>query len=426
MKKILVIILSVYSLFISSYSAYALSGTDFRPGRIIDDVVFFNKNSMTVAQIQDFLNSKVSNCETNHSSTSGDSGTVYSPPFVCLKDFYENPNDKYIINYNYKDVAGNDKSEQRVFYRNNAYEFTSLSPNYKNGNFVEGIVSIRATIKSIAGIRPAGAISAAQIIYNAAQKYNINPQVLLVTLQKEQGLITDSWPVAWQFQAAMGYGCPDNGPCSSRYSGFSSQVENAAWQFRAYTNNPDSYNFKAGVSRYIQFNPSSTCGGSTIYLENQSTANLYNYTPYQPNSAALANMSGSSAGGSVSCGAYGNRNFFWYFNNWFGTTLFVKNTENANFIFGDFNGDGSNELSTFYPYDNKTYTIIDSYLTTPQIQWNSGPGNWESNRTKLVSGDFNGDGKADVGALYDYGNSRIAWWVFYGNSTGLSAPVKNG
>jgi len=321
MKKIFVILSLISTLsFLPSYAS-ALSGSDFNPGRIIDDVVFFNKDSMTVAQIQDFLSSKVLNCETNHPSTSGDSGTVYSPPFVCLKDFYENPDDKYVINYNYKDVAGNNKSEQRFFYRNNAYEFTSLNPNYKNGNFNEGIVSIRATVKSIAGVKPSGAISAAQIIYNAAQKYNINPQVLLVTLQKEQGLITDTWPVAWQFQAAMGYGCPDSGPCSSQYSGFYSQVENAAWQFRAYTNNPDSYNFKAGVNRYIQFNPSSSCGGSTVYLENQSTANLYNYTPYQPNSAALMNMSGISAGGSVSCGAYGNRNFFWYFTNWFGSTF---------------------------------------------------------------------------------------------------------
>src|SRR5690606_8182666 len=42
---------------------------------------------------------------------------------------------------------------------------------------------------------------------------------------------------------------------------------------------------------------------------------LYNYTPYQPNAAAL-----SAGWGTAPCGAYGNRNFYLYFTGWFGST----------------------------------------------------------------------------------------------------------
>ena len=44
--------------------AHALSGSDFNPGRIIDDSVFFNKDAMSVTDIQNFLQSQVSSCQT--------------------------------------------------------------------------------------------------------------------------------------------------------------------------------------------------------------------------------------------------------------------------------------------------------------------------------------------------------------------------
>jgi hypothetical protein len=320
MKKLFVILSLISTLSFLPSSASALSGSDFNPGRIIDDLVFFNKNSMSVSQIQDFLNSKVPTCDTNHAGFTGGTGTIYSSPFICLKDFYENPDAPYTVNFTYKNTSGVDTTGSRTYYENNSYRYTSLTPVYTNGDYTQGY-SLKGTMTNIAGVKPAGAISAAQIIHNAAQTYNINPQVLLVTLQKEQGLITDTWPASWQYQAAMGYGCPDTAPCSAGYAGFSKQVFSAAYQFRRYTDNPDSYNFKGGTTRYVQYNPSASCGGTNVAIVNQATANLYNYTPYQPNAAALANMSDSSAGGSASCGAYGNRNFFWYFNRWFGSTV---------------------------------------------------------------------------------------------------------
>ena len=52
-----------------------------------------------------------------------------------------------------------------------------------------------------------------------------------------------------------------------------------------------------------------------MFIQNQATAGLYNYTPYQPNAAALAAGYGGDA-----CSAYGNRNFWNDFTDWFGPT----------------------------------------------------------------------------------------------------------
>lgn len=154
--------------------------------------------------------------------------------------------------------------------------------------------------------------TAAHIIWQAAQDYRINPQVLIVLLQKEQGLITDTFPHNRQYRAATGYGCPDTAACSSQYYGFKNQVRKAAAMFRTvldggWTNYPLGWN-------YVQYNPNSACGGSWINIRSLATSALYRYTPYQPNASALA----AGYGVGDSCGAYGNRNFYNYFEDWFG------------------------------------------------------------------------------------------------------------
>jgi len=277
------LVLSMAMPFVANKNTKALSSSDFNTGRIIDDVVFRNKNSMSVQQIQDFLNAKVPTCDRNHTGFTGSSGAAYSPPWTCLKEYNENTSSL----------------------QNNIGQFNTDGSPYQ----------------------VPGGISAAQIIWNAGQQYNINPQVILATLQKESGIVTDTWAASWQYKTAMGYGCPDTGPnnsanCSANYFGFYNQVNDAAWQFNQYIINPSSYNFQSGVTRYIQYSPDVNCGGSNVAIQTASTAALYNYTPYQPNVGASTGLSDSSPGSTVSCGAYGNRNFFWYFNVWFGPTTF--------------------------------------------------------------------------------------------------------
>lgn len=254
--------------FVSPQKANAVTGADWKPGRIIDDSIFFNKNAMSVGQIQAFLNAKVPVCAKNHSAYS----STYPPPYTCLKDYQENTTtgESNVGRYN------SDGSPFQV----------------------------------------PGGKSAAQIIWDAAQTYTINPQTLLVMLQKEQSLITDDWPLITQYQKAMGQSCPDTAPCDPAFAGFYRQVSGAAWQLRHYINNPTWFNYRMGVTRYVLYNPNSSCGGTNVFIENNATAALYNYTPYQPNPGALNNLYGTAP-----CGAYGNRNFWRLFNDWFGTTI---------------------------------------------------------------------------------------------------------
>jgi hypothetical protein len=258
----------------TAQQASALSGSEFQAGRIIDDSIFYNPNTMTIQQIQQFLEAKVPVCDTwgtqmRGSITRAQHGTNNGnpPPYTCLRDFRQDTVAK-------------------------PYE-AGLCNGYGVANH-----------------------SAADIIYTVAQSCGINPKVLLVLLQKEQSLITDDWPWNAQYRSATGYGCPDTAPCDAQYYGFFNQVYAAARGFKYYAKNPNSFNYLAGRNNFIQYNPNSGCSGTTVFIQNQATAGLYNYTPYQPNAAALNNLYGTGDG----CSAYGNRNFWRMFNDWFGST----------------------------------------------------------------------------------------------------------
>lgn len=256
----------------------ALSGSQFNPGRIIDDSVFYSSSSMSATQIQNFLNSKVPTCDTWGTKPSGRSGyptradwgraNGVPPPYKCLKSYTANTS--------------------------NIAPESGLCKGYsgKSGE------------------------TAAQIIYKVSQSCGISPKVILVMLQKEQSLVTDDWPWPIQYQKAMGAFCPDTAPCDSGYSGFFKQVYYGAERFKVYAANPDSFNYKARRNNTILWHPNNACGTSNVFIENQATASLYIYTPYRPNQAALNNLYGTGDG----CSSYGNRNFWRMFNDWFGTT----------------------------------------------------------------------------------------------------------
>lgn len=159
-------------------------------------------------------------------------------------------------------------------------------------------------------------VSAATAIKQAADLFKISPQVLLATLEKEQGIVTRSDCPDWRYRTAMGFGCPDTAPCDAQWFGLSRQLYQGARHFRGYFDQNSGWfiPFTPGT-RYIQYNPSASCGGKNVSIQNRATASLYSYTPYQPNTATLA----AAPGQSVACGAYGNLNFWRYFNNWFGS-----------------------------------------------------------------------------------------------------------
>lgn len=245
------LVLVIGSVILFSGSVSAVVASEFKAGNIIDNSIFFNKNTMNTGDIQNFLNAKVTNCQAG---------------YTCLKNYSQT--------------------------------FNSVAADA----YCAGIIG--------------GNKSAADIIFNVAQACGVNPQSLIVLLQKEQSLVTDTWPTTSQYTIATGYGCPDTAGCDEQYYGFFNQVYHAARQFKRYVQQPQLFNYAVGRTSYVQYNPNAACGGTNVTMFNGATAALYNYTPYQPNSAALANLYGLGDG----CSAYGNRNFWRLFNDWFGST----------------------------------------------------------------------------------------------------------
>jgi hypothetical protein len=237
-------------------SADAADLRAFDPGYIISDALFYDSGTMSSAAIQSFLAQKGSSCAAAAGKT-------------CLKDFH-----------------------QTTWTRTADTRCTRTYTGASNE-------------------------TAAQIIAKVASACGINPQALVVMLQKEQGLVTATQGgSAAGYQAAMGYGCPDTAVCSTQYYGFFNQVYMAAHQYQNYAKNPMGYGYRAGMVNLVLYSPNAACGSSGVYIQNQATASLYNYTPYQPNAAALA----AGYGIGNSCSAYGNRNFWNYFTDWFGPT----------------------------------------------------------------------------------------------------------
>ncbi len=82
-----VLLFLIVGVFFSGHSS-ALSGSEFNAGRIIDDAVFFNSNSMSVGEIQNFLNGKVT-CDTNGAKmTGGGDSCPVCCKSGCADNFY--------------------------------------------------------------------------------------------------------------------------------------------------------------------------------------------------------------------------------------------------------------------------------------------------------------------------------------------------
>ena len=275
----------------------AASLKNFKAGNIISDYMMSNYTSMSEEEIQNFLTSKNSCNNTDY-------------------NLYESLSSRY----------------------------PNIKWHFENGHFIclsEELFGDGETIGE--------GETAAHIIWQTAQDYQINPQVLIVLLQKESSLITDAYPNSINYRSATGYGCPDTAACSEKYYGFKNQVRNAAKLFRTvldggWTNYPLGEN-------YIKYNPDSSCGGSIVNIENLATSALYRYTPYQPNAGAIA-----AGYGTAPCGAYGNRNFYLYFSDWFGDP-----TANISFVSLQTPRyfELKNDANRINPFTNEQYDVLE-------------------------------------------------------------------
>ena len=198
---VLVIVIGLLFACLAAPKAEALDNN-----RVIDESIYYNKNSMSEAQIQEFLESENSYLQS-----------------------YTVPNDVVI------------------------------GPS----------VNVR-------GWR------ASAVIYWCAQWNGLNPKVILVTMQKEQSLVTSPTLPLGQYSLdwAMGYAVPENSERNYAFQGFAMQV---AWGSLCLKNRSDwaiSHNPNNALFNTYWVGYTINIDGQSVYLSNGPTAALYAYTPH--------------------------------------------------------------------------------------------------------------------------------------------------
>ena len=266
--------------------ASAATASDFNPGYLISDSLFYDSASMNEAQVQQFLIDHTGRCDAG---------------YTCLKDYAQ---------------------PTQTITADNPFNFAPSGARYCNGYVGSNWES------------------AASIIAKTAQSCGISPKALIVLLEKEQTLVSRNNPSQQNYRAATGNGCPDTSACDPSVAGFFFQMYHGARAFQRYTKNSRDYNFQPFQTENPQYHPNGGCGTQPVYMANAATAALYNYTPYAPNAAALNNLYGSGD----TCSSYGNRNFWRIYSDWFGSPINGMNNSDAlslvNSVYNDVLGRG--------------------------------------------------------------------------------------
>ncbi len=209
--------------------------------------------------------------------------------------------------------------------------------------------------------------TAAELIWDAAQASGLNPQVILVTLNKEQGLIGNALaPDRLQraLNHAMGFDCPDGSGCGNLFPGFYYQLfGNVDTQGNKYLGATKSlmrsFNTPGGRGPTVNGVPAkvgenvilnNTLGDFTgifvqqiVTLGNRATAALYRYTPHVFN---------------------GNYNFWKFFTSWFrypNGTILVSSFDRTYFIIED----GARLRLPFFVADVRKLDVTTAITASP-------------------------------------------------------------
>ncbi|MFJ5095553.1 FG-GAP-like repeat-containing protein [Streptomyces sp. NPDC088557] len=122
------------------------------------------------------------------------------------------------------------------------------------------------------------------------------------------------------------------------------------------------------------------------------------------------------------------------FTSWGGTITSWGDWNRTYIHAGDFNGDGIDDVTAWYDYadgHDALHTLISTAdrsgkFSTPVQGWESAVGNWYYPHMKIVPGDYNGDGRDDLGAMYGYSDGSVRMFTWTATATGGFNPSISG
>lgn len=188
----------------------------FNKALVITHAAFYEPDAMTQSQIKSFIQKKGARCSSNSSRR-------------CLKDI--------------------------------TFPAVTLTSGQKG----KGCKTVRITKGSRAWT----------VIEKVAKACGISPKVILTTIQKEQGGVTNALTTV-KWNKLMGMGCPDGGSCSSRYRGLANQIYYGADHLKAYR----TWTGYAAINSWKYKKSYRSLDGHSFVIKNGATAALYTYTPH--------------------------------------------------------------------------------------------------------------------------------------------------